>query len=227
MTLPMPVWVAGQFRTMRDPAAFARRALQLPPSAPVGTTEMTQAYWAFVKASEWFQSLPDRGTTAAVALHLPAPDSSPSRGLQLVDLATTAFAAGHDAYNLLQLAAFQLTLRGAFDPHSRYVDPSGRVVGRNWGRQRPHQTQQLDSSALVTLTQQADGSYARSGPDTAPWAARTRIPISCPPRTTATAATGSHSAAGSMSTCRGPNWRNSSLSTRTSSAATRPRRRSC
>ncbi|MGM0354429.1 lonely Cys domain-containing protein, partial [Streptomyces sp. ECR3] len=170
VTLPMPVWVAGQFRTMRDPAAFARRALQLPPSAPVGTTEMTQAYWAFVKASEWFQSLPDRGTTAAVALHLPAPDSSPSRGLQLVDLATTAFAAGHDAYNLLQLAAFQLTLRGAFDPHSRYVDPSGRVVGRNWGRQRPHQTQQLDSSALVTLTQRADGSYARSGPDTAPWA---------------------------------------------------------
>ncbi|MFC9810106.1 lonely Cys domain-containing protein [Streptomyces griseoaurantiacus] len=170
VTIPMPVWVAGQFRTMRDPAAFARRALQLPPSAPVGTTEMTQAYWAYVKASEWFQSLPDRGTTAAVALHLPAPDSSPSRGLQLVDLATTAFAAGHDAYNLLQLAAFQLTLRGAFDPHSRYVDSSGRVVGRNWGRQRPHQTQQLDSSALVTLTQRADGSYARSGPDTAPWA---------------------------------------------------------
>ncbi|MGC8917704.1 lonely Cys domain-containing protein [Streptomyces sp. PG2] len=61
-------------------------------------------------------------------------------GLQLVDLATTAFAAGHDAYNLLQLAAFHLTLRGAFDPHSRYVDSSGRVVGRNWGRQRPHQT---------------------------------------------------------------------------------------
>ncbi|MFE3144375.1 lonely Cys domain-containing protein [Streptomyces scopuliridis] len=170
------VETARELRSLGDLSATVAGVLRLDPSATVGEAQVKRAFWARTKALEWMRQLPDKDAIAVRALHLSAPD--PSKHNDLSWLATRAFAAGRNPFNVDELAAYHLEELGAFHPQTRMApapapapapaSTEGRSAGRNWvSPLRPEE--HLDTSALGIMERRPDGSFHRTGEEPAPW----------------------------------------------------------